>query len=335
MATRREFLMQTAACGVLATAETQLAQAVAADAADSMRRMKTYSIPHTDLLVSRIGYGCADLVDWNRESLRANVVTEAARVVKTAYDNGITFFDLADIYCFGKAEEAFGQILKHSPGFRDRIVIQSKCGKRLDPYRVDCSREHIVSSAEGSLRRLGIDYLDIFLLHVPDALVEPEQVAEAFDRLQSSGKVRYFGVSNYSASQLELLRKNVRQPLVANQVQLGLARAHLLAEDYTIDYCRLHQIQIQAYSPVRGILKLPADATPQAKNTARVLAELATKKSNTPSAVALAWLLHHPAGIAPIIGSTKPEHVAENCRADDLTLSREEWYSLFTSATAM
>lgn len=348
--------------------------------------MKTYKIPRTDLIVSRIAYGCS-MFGWDKLPTMANTAAlggfnlvdkaSAGRLVNTAYDNGITLFDLADVYALGNTEAYFGEVLKQSPGLRNKIVIQSKCGQRLPdepepdcPARVDASRDHIVSSAESSLKRLGTDHLDIYLLHAPDALVEPEEVARAFDELNRAGKVRYFGVSNHTAAQIALLQKYIGQPLVVNQVHLGLGHPYMisggmeftlevleilkslvaftkgkalthdrhhsfisLAEAGTLDYCRLHDIQIQAYSPLRGdLLKAPPGATPQIKQLAQVLAELAKKKDTTPSAIALAWLLRHPAGIVPIIGASNPEHVIDNCSADRVLLSREEWYILFSAA---
>jgi predicted oxidoreductase len=287
------------------------------------------------------------------------------RLINTAYDNGITFFDHADVYAFGKCEELFGQVLKQSPGLREKITIQSMCGRVLQetptPHAPDCpdlSRAHIVNAAEGSLKRLRIEHLDILLLHLPDALVEPEDVARAFDDLHRSGKVRYFGVSNHTVGQIELLRRYVRQPLVVNQVHIGLALSYPIAdgleislqvakgnhpvnESYlglagagTLDYCRLHDIQIQAWSPLRRALRLDttADAAPEVKQAVQLLLELARKKDTTPPALALAWLLHHPAGIVPITGTMNPEHLIENCAADRVTLSRQEWYALFAAA---
>lgn len=327
--------------------------------------MKTCKIPHTDLTVSRIAYGCAMLGGWDQEPINANVISKAARTINTAYDSGITFFDHADLYSFGKSEEVFGRALKQSPGLREKITIQSKCGQYFsagwrpgDPILVDLSREHIVRSVEGSLKRLGIEHLDILLLHIPDPLAQREEIAAAFDELHSSGKVRYFGLSNYIAAQIELLQKFVRQPLVANQIHLGLAHPHAIADGMeitmsvrsgspkmlssayagivgsgTLDYCQLHNIQVQAWSPLRGdLLKPPADAAPEIKQTAQLLADLAKEKNATPSAVALAWLLRHPARIAPVIGASSLEHIVENCAADDIALSRQEWFALFASA---
>jgi predicted oxidoreductase len=342
--------------------------------------MKTYPVPHTDLVVSRIAYGCGMLGGWDKGPVSADTIENAVRVIHTASEQGITLFDHADVYGFGKAETVFGEVLKRSPGLRDKIVIQSKCGQRFRgepqasyPNRMDSSRAHIVRCVEGSLKRLGTDHLDLLLLHLADALLWPQEVAKAFDELEQSGKVRYFGVSNHTAGQIALLRKHVRQPLVVNQIQLGLAHSYAIADGLertleftqqdltrqaqeatqgkvkvnttfhrvytglagtgTLDYCRLHDIQIQAYSPLRGeLLKPSADATPEVKHAAQVLAELAKEKNTTPSALALAWLLAHPAGIVPVIGAMNPAHLIDNCKADRVELSREEWYALFTAA---
>lgn len=319
--------------------------------------MKTYRIPLSDLTVSRIAYGCALLAAWDRRPLQADEVVKATRLVHTAYDHGITFFDLANYYSFHKAEIAFGQVLKLSPGLRHRIVIQSKCGVIIGDdtrpdgwFFPDCSETHIVSAVEDSLRRLGADYLDILLLHWPDILVRPQEVAAALEKLKRSGKVRHFGVSNHTVSQIERLRKAVEEPLVINQIHLSLGTSYLIAgglaklwnaargmEDYTqlaatLDYCCANDMQVQAYSPLRGsLLKPPPEAAPEIKTAAAALAELAVKKGTNASAVALAWLLHHPAGIVPIVGSTTPEHLIENCAADTVSLTHEEWYRLLLS----
>lgn len=359
METRRDFLRQTAALGLAAAvAPPTLARTVT----------KTYRMPQTDLVVSRIAYGC-DKLGWKtelnaasyasslmrsfNEPLSAQELSDAERVVHTAYDNGITLFDLADFYGGGKSESAFGAVLKKSPGMRERIIVQTKCGNRL-AQGFDLSGEHLVRSVEGSLKRLGTDRLDVLLLHVPDALAEPGEVARAFDELHRTGKVRYFGVSNQTIGQLELLRKFVRQPIVCCQVQIGLAQSAAIIgfpfndARYTglptiVDYCRLHDIQVQAYAPLKGsdvlsapnLLDPPADASAELKNAAQVLKAMAAKKNTTPSAVAIAWLLRHPAGIVPIIGATRPEHITENCAADGVELTRVEWYSLLQAGAAI
>jgi predicted oxidoreductase len=359
MFSRREFLTQTTAAATLvataaASPSSSAAPAKAPEGGSSRAdkaagTMKSYTIPHTDLEVSRLAYGCAMLgLDWNG----SDAVAKTVATIRTAYEQGITLFDTADIYGHGKSELALGEFLKRSPGLRHRVVIQSKCGI-TEGGGIDNSREHITSSVEGSLGRLGSDRLDILLLHWPDSLVEPQEVAKAFDELHHAGKVRYFGVSNHSASQIELLRRHVRQPLVANQIQLGLAHWYTVAGPSKgaithgdegvagLDYCRVHEIQIQAYSPLKAgnigkppnLLNPAADAGAEVKKTAQALEDVANAHGTTASAVMLAWLLHHPASIVPIIGATKPEHVVDNCAADRIELSRAEWYALLRAAS--
>jgi predicted oxidoreductase len=352
MSTRREFLTQTAAAGVAAIAAQEVAKAQPEDAIVG-QPLSTIAVPHTDLKVSRLAFGCAMLgVDWNSPEFLDKTVP----VVRAALNGGIRFFDLADVYGYGKAEQALGEVLKRFPSLRHQVVIQTKCGDRfIDGGVVDCSRKHIQRSAEGSLTRLGTDYLDLYLLHWPDALVEPDEVANAFDDLHRSGKVRHFGVSNHNPFQIELLQKVVRQPLVTNQIQLGLAHwfvtpdpekmsfTHSIDGAANLDYCRMRGIQVQAYSPLKadGIEKPPnllnpaADATPAVKTAAKLLADLAAKNDVVPAAVMLAWLLHHPAGIVPIIGATNPKHVIEACAAVSVRLNRDEWYQLLSAATAI
>jgi predicted oxidoreductase len=361
MTTRREFMQQMGVAGV-ATAALGTSATTAKGETTSQSKLKMYAIPHTDIQVSRIAYGCAGLSRSSQGATPAERASKASRIIHAAHDNGITLFDHADIY---GSEEVFGQTLKASPGLRQKIVIQSKCGQRFasggpgaGPILPDVSREHIVSAVEGSLRSLGTDHLDILLLHVADTWVEPDEVARAFDELGKAGKVRHFGVSNYNASQIQLLKKSVRQPIVVNQIPLGLAHTHAMAEgmeftlqlakrDFkerrfsalagpgTLDYCRLNDIQIQAYAPLRGVMNVATDASPELRKTAQLLEELAHRKETTVSAVALAWVLSHPAHIVPLIGSSDPEHISENCAADRVTLTHDEWYSLFAAATQL
>lgn len=360
MSSRRSFLMQATASGVAASTGAMRVQGSSGENIPAPTASRaSYRMPRTDLFISRIGYGCASLVEWDKQPLTAESLTRAELLINTAYENGITLFDLADNYGFHKAETTFGTILRRSPGLRRKIVIQSKCGIVTGDenqvggvFRVDCSGAHIVQAVEDSLSRLGVDYLDILLLHWPDILVKPEDVASAFDSLHRSGKVRYFGVSNHTASQIDLLQKDVRQPLVTNQIYMSLEHARLLSgglasiwgdddviHDYTelpvtVDYCRKQTIQLQAYSPLRGIaLALPrGGGAAESQEMARILTDMATKKTSNPSAIALAWLIHHPANIIPIIGSTKPEHIIENCAADRVTLTNYEWYTLLISS---
>ncbi|HEY9248506.1 MAG TPA: aldo/keto reductase [Rariglobus sp.] len=314
--------------------------------------MKTYRIPKTDLVVSRLAYGCMKIGGtWDHAPVSADTEKNARDTVAAALDCGINFFDHADIYTCGKSEELFGRILKSSPGLRDRIVLQSKVGIRFandaylsgEPARYDFSHDHILRSTEAILGRLGIDHLDLLLLHRPDPLVEPAEVARAFDTLQRSGKVRYFGVSNHTPGQIELLRHHVRQPLVVNQLEFSLAQPALVVEGFlanrtgasaeanlaagTLDYCRRHEISVQAWSPVGGGKLLAPDHP-----AAPLIAELAAAKKASPEAILLAWILRHPAGMQPIIGTTKAGRVRVGAQADEIALSREEWYSLLAAA---
>lgn len=318
--------------------------------------MKTYTLPNTDLRITRLAYGCMQIGGgWSNAPLTNEVRAKAARVVASALEHGINSFDHADIYCRGKSESVFGEILREMKLARDSIAIQSKCGIRFegepnadDPERFDFSYGHITRSVEGSLRRLQTDYLDILLLHRPDALVEPQEVARAFEDLHRKGQVKFFGVSNHTWAQIALLKKFVDQPIVANQVELNLLHADLIddgiyfnneARPYTdasgtLDYCRANDILIQAWAPVaNGLLFNPAqDASTNSKRVAGLIAHLAQRKNTSKEAIALAWLLKHPAPIQPILGTTNPERVAASCLADEIELTREEWYALLKAA---
>jgi predicted oxidoreductase len=315
--------------------------------------VKRYAIPHTDLEVSRLAYGCMNLASWELAPVTEEEKRAAVEVACAAYDAGINLFDHADIYAYGKSEEAFAAVWQEIP--REEVVLQSKCGIILPgdprysgPGRYDFSHDHIIAAVEGSLQRLQTDYLDILLLHRPDPLIEPEEVARAFDHLDHSGKVRFFGVSNFNAWQIELLQAAVDQPLVINQLELSLLHPHLVHEGIIanqidgphalasgiLDYCRLTDVMIQAWSPVaQGLLfNPPADAAPNVLAVAERVAALAAEKGTTPEAIALAWILRHPAGIQPIVGTTKPERVRASVLADGVTLSREEWYELLIAS---
>lgn len=325
--------------------------------------MKPFRIAQTELSMSQIGYGCMQLGGgWNQLPIAGTERKAAAGIIAAALEQGITLFDHADIYTLGKSEIVFGELFKQTPSLRDRIVLQSKCGIRFEgdpiasaPKRYDFSEQYIVESVEGSLRRLHTDHLDILLLHRPDPLMQPEEVAAAFTRLQRSGKVRYFGVSNHTAMQIALLKKFVEQPLVINQIELNLLHAHAIeagiranqtepvytAADGLLDYCRLHDITIQAWAPLAGgkLINSPSAAdprTPQANTRTQQIvahiAQLAIAKNTTREAIALAWLLRHPAGIQPIVGTMNATRLSNCCRAHEISLSREEWYALFTTA---
>lgn len=322
--------------------------------------MKTFRIAHTPIESTRIAYGCMGIGGgWSPGPLSDQTRKEALVTVRAALDQGINFFDHADIYGRGRCEEAFSGIWQDRPGLRQRIYLQTKCGIRWkddppgSPQRYDFSRAHILTSVEGSLKRLKTDYVDILLLHRPDALVEPEEVAKAFDDLYSSGKVRFFGVSNHSAWQIDLLRKWIDQPLVVNQLEINLVHNQLINAgvsvnqdtpaqpvhgDGTLEYCRLHNITIQAWSPVaHGRLSDAAldKADERTKGAAKAAKAMAQKKGVGMDAILIAWLLRHPAGIQPIIGTTKPERIRDTCTADGVELSHVEWYELLTAGRGM
>ena len=317
--------------------------------------MKTYRIPNTDLDVTRIAYGCMPIGGaWDSTPLSAETRQRALAIVQSALDQGINFYDHADIYCRGKSEEAFAGIWKTAPNLRQRIYVQSKCGICFEgdpdpsyPQRFDFSYAHIMRSVEGSLKRLQTDYLDVLLLHRPDPLVEPEEVARAFDELQASGKVRYFGLSNHTAAQIALLRKFVTQPIVFNQVAFNVLHTHMLDEGIvfnqdrpgrsernggTIEYCRQHDITLQAWGALAwgrltGGAKSPLSEA-QSK-AAAAIADMAKAKGVSGEAILVAWLLRHPAKIQPIIGTTNAERIRASCAGDGVILTREEWYALF------
>ncbi len=318
--------------------------------------VQTYRIPRTELTVSRIAYGCMHLGGpWEVPTISPEVKRRATEAILTALEAGFTLFDHADIYSRGKSERVFGEILRERAIRREAIILQTKCGIRFKddppgaPQRYDFSYEHIVRSVEGSLQRLGTDYVDVLLLHRPDALMEPEEVARAFDVLHRSGKVRYFGVSNHTTAQIALLMRYVDQPLVVNQLELSLLHAHLIEEGIVanhnaapahagvtglLDFCRLHDVLVQAWSPLaKGhLIEPPAEAESRTLRAAEAVAELAEAKQVSREAIALAWLLRHPAPIQPIIGTLSPERIRACAQADTVSLSREEWYALLTAA---
>ncbi|MGH8027646.1 MAG: aldo/keto reductase [Pseudoxanthomonas sp.] len=307
--------------------------------------MQTCRIPQTDLEVSRIAYGGMHLSRaWDDAPITAGETAATLKIVEAALEQGITLFDHADIYARGKSELLFGEALRRLPALRGSIVLQSKCGIRFAddprpgvPARYDFSREHILHSVEGILKRLGTDHLDILLLHRPDPLAEPAEVASAFDELLRSGKVRHFGVSNHSAAQISLLRKYLDQPLVINQIEVSLLHHYPISEAILVnqldgaysgargllDYCREHELLVQSWSPLAGG-RLSGSA-------AALAVQLAQDKGVTSEAVLLAWLLKHPATIQPILGTTRPDRLAGSCRADADLLTREEWYSLLAA----
>ncbi|MDR6865753.1 putative oxidoreductase [Microbacterium resistens] len=277
---------------------------------------------------------------------------EIRELYRTARDAGMDFFDHADIYGgrMHGCEERFAEALRLAPAERDEIVIQTKCG--IDPARgvFDFSAAHILAQVEGSLRALGTDRIDVLLLHRPDALVEPEEVARAFDELESAGKVLSFGVSNHTPRQIDLLRTAVRQPIVANQVQLSLVHAPIIAQPIAaniaghpqstvvdggglLEYCRIQGITLQAWSPYQsGTAAGPFLGNPEYAELNEAIDRIAAAHGITPTGIATAWIARHPAGIQTVLGTTTPQRVRDAAAGADVELSREEWYELFRTA---
>ena len=300
--------------------------------------MNYLNIPNSTLHISAVALGCMRIAKLP--------TAEAATLLNTALDAGINFFDHADIYGGGKSEEKFAEALGMNPTVREQLILQSKCGIRQGFF--DFSKEHILASVDGSLQRLQTDYLDVLLLHRPDALVEPEEVAEAFTSLEVSGKVRYFGVSNQNPMQIELLKKFVKQPILFNQLQLSITNTGMIdaglnvnmqidagvnRDGSILDYCRLHEITIQPWSPFQyGFFEGVFLDNPKFPELNKAIDALAAEKGVTNTTIAVAWLLRHPAHMQPIIGTTNPQRVKESCQATDITLTRQEWYAIYRAA---
>lgn len=276
-------------------------------------------------------------------------VEAAADIIRTAAEEGINFFDHATCYGDGDAETRFGDAFPLTGLKREEVYIQSKCGLHFDRQEFDWSRDDIISSAEASLRRLKTDYLDALLLHRPDLLFDPGEVAEAFDRLAAAGKVRHFGVSNVSPGQLELLKKYVKQPLVFNQLQFSLEQSQLIdnglyvnnlttersinRDNGLLDYCRLHDITVQAWSPLQfGMFKGCFVDHPDFPEMNKALAEVGEKYGVSKTAVAIAWILRHPAKMQAIAGTMNPAHLLDICAAAKVDLTHREWYQLYLAS---
>jgi len=291
--------------------------------------------------VSRIIQGCMRMPELSKE--------DAAKAIRTAYECGVNFFDHATCYGAGDAEIRFAQAFPMTGIKRENIFIQSKCGLMFERNEFDWTKENILSSVDGILERLNIDYLDTLLLHRPDVLFDPEEVAEAFDILEETGKVRWFGVSNLVPMQIELLKKYVKQPLIINQVQLSLEQSQLIDQalymnnkttDYSInrdgnalDYCRLKDITIQAWSPLQfGMFGGSFIDNPQFPELNKVLGEFAFREGVSKSAIAIAWILRHPAKMQAIIGTMNQQHIREACAASNVKLSHNDWYKLYLAA---
>lgn len=300
--------------------------------------MKKISIGNDLLGASQIALGCMRIADLTPK--------DADTLIRTALDEGINFFDHADIYGGGKSETIFSNTLKATPSLRDEMFIQSKCGIRQGFF--DFSKEHILSSVDEILKRLDTEYLDTLLLHRPDALVEPEEVASAFDILHKNGKVRHFGVSNQNPMQIDLLQKYVNQKLIANQLQLSITNTGMIdaginvnmsvdagidRDGSILDYCRLNDMTIQAWSPFQygffeGVF-LDNDKFPELN---KVIDRLAADYKVTNSAIATAWIMRHPANIQTIVGTTNSQRLKDICQASSVSLTREEWYEIYRAA---
>ena len=300
--------------------------------------MKTINLGKTTLQVPKVALGCMRITELNS--------ADVSRYLSQALSLGINFFDHADIYGGGECEKIFGNAFSKLNVSRDKIIIQSKCG--IVPGKMyDSSFDYIMKSVDGILKRLNTDYLDILLLHRPDALVEPEEVSKAFYELKTKGKVRYFGVSNHRPAQIELLKKYIKEDLCVNQMQLSIPFSYMLSEGLetnmqtenavdrsgsVLDYCRLNSITMQAWSPFRGKNGSFIEDNDTYSDLNWRLGELAAKYNTSKTAIAAAWLLRHPANIQIVAGTMNGQRLSDIVTATEIILTREEWYSLYLSA---
>ncbi|HEN0173545.1 TPA: aldo/keto reductase [Streptococcus agalactiae] len=296
------------------------------------------NIGQTGIKATRIALGCMRMSDLKGK--------QAEEVVGTALDLGINFFDHADIYGGGLSELRFRDAIKHLNVNRDKMIIQSKCGIREGYF--DFSKEYILSSVDGILERLGTEYLDFLILHRPDVLVEPEEVAEAFTKLRAEGKVKHFGVSNQNRFQMELLQSYLDEPLAVNQLQLSpahtpmfdaglnvnmLNKASIEHDDGIVDFCRLKRVTIQAWSPFQIDLSRGLFVNhPDYKELNETIAKLAKNYNVSSEAIVIAWILRHPAKMQAIVGSMNPSRLKAIDKANDIALTRKEWYDIYRSA---
>lgn len=304
--------------------------------------MKQQRLGASDLVVGRIAYGCMRIArKWAPSEVTPAMQEEGKASLRAAYEAGCTLFDHADIYSSGVCEEIHGELLRESPSLRAQTVIATKCGVRRpgdpnpsSPHRYDFSRGHIIASVEGSLQRLGVDCIDLYQLHRPDYLMNPAEIGDAFAQLHEQGKVRWFGVSNMRPAQVSALQSGLLFPLVVQQVEIHLGRLDCL-EDGTLDQCLERSITPLSWSPLGGgwlAKSEPAALEGTRAETAACLDAIARERGATRAQIALAWLLEHPAGIIPIVGSTRPEAIRESALADQIVLGREDWYRLLRAA---
>ena len=308
--------------------------------------MQTIPLGVSLLRTSRLAYGCWRVAGtWNPGEVTDASREAGRRAIIAAYEAGYTLFDTADIYCHGESERILGEVLKQVSGMRDRIIVLTKGGIRPagdpqpdSPGRYDFSSSHLINACEQSLRRLGIETVDIYMLHRPDLLAEPEEVAQAFTQLKAAGKVRCFGVSNFRPTLVTALQAACPMPLIAHQVEISLAKLDAFT-DGTLDQCLIEHITPMAWSPLAGGLigdganrLLPSQECYRPEGFLPALDAVAKARGASRTVVALSWLLKHPANIQPIIGTINPDRIREAAKAADLELTREEWYCLLIAA---
>ncbi|MGO4696716.1 aldo/keto reductase family oxidoreductase [Paenibacillus sp. 2TAB26] len=320
--------------------------------------MKMMPIERRGISDSRLVLGCMGFGgSWDlADPITPDHIKQAEEAIEAALSIGITMYDHADIYTRGKAESVFGQILKKQPKLREQLVIQSKVGIQLSdgilPGRFNFSQEHILSSVDGILERLGTEYLDVLLLHRPDPLMEPDEIAEAFTKLKLSGKVRNFGVSNMSPGQIRFLQRSLPDPIVVNQLEMSLLRHDFIDQGVHVnqkaglkdnfaeglmELMQMENIQIQAWGPLaQGKFsgRVSENATESELKTAALVQQIAEENETTPEAIVLAWLMKHPARIQPVIGTVNPKRIAacKDAVKQSELMTREQWYTLLVSA---
>ena len=301
--------------------------------------MKNIDIAQGSIKASEIGLGCMRMAGLEKN--------QAEIIIKTAIEEGINFFDHADIYGGGKSEEIFAEAININSDIREKIIIQTKCSI-VPGIMYDYSKEHIINSVEGSLKRLNTDYIDTLLLHRPDTLMEPEEVSEAFYQLSESGKVKKFGVSNHNTMQIELLNKYLKNKIVINQMQFGIMHTGMIDNGLNVnmindasinrdgsilEYCRIKDITIQAWSPYQyGFFEGVFLNNPKFPNLNKTIDRIAKEKGVSNTAIATAWILRHPAKIQTIVGTMNPNRLRDICTASDVKLTRKEWYEIYLAA---
>jgi predicted oxidoreductase len=300
--------------------------------------MKKIALANGEISASEIALGCMRIAGLSKK--------DASLLINTAAEEGIDFYDHADIYGDGKSEEVFAEAVNNGSRLRESIFIQTKCGIRSGQY--DFSKEHILRSVDKSLLRLKTDFIDVLLLHRPDTLMEPQEVSEAFALLHRTGKVRYFGVSNMNPMQIELLAKFLNHKIIINQLQFGVANTGIIDSGINVnmkkpesidrdgsilEYCRLRDITIQAWSPLQhGFFEGVFLDNPKFPELNKKINELAESKGVPNSAIAIAWILRHPAKIQPVVGTTNAKRLKDICKASQIQLTRQEWYDLYRAA---